>query len=50
MLYVPQEKGQGLFEYALIIVLIAILLIALLILFKSKIEIYYSRIASGIPH
>ncbi len=50
MMFAPSERGQGLFEYALVIVLIAVLLIALLTLFKNNVEIYYSRIASGIVH
>jgi len=32
MLFLPQEKGQGLVEYALILVLVAIVVIAILLL------------------
>jgi len=31
MLYAPKEKGQGLVEYALIIVLIAVVVLAILV-------------------
>jgi pilus assembly protein Flp/PilA len=32
MLFLPQEKGQGLVEYALILVLVAMIVIAILLL------------------
>jgi len=43
-----REKGQTLVEYALIIVLIAVLLIASLTLLKNQITNAFSRITSGL--
>ena len=43
-----RESGQGLVEYALIIVLIAVLLIAALILLKDQISTAFARITSGL--
>jgi pilus assembly protein Flp/PilA len=48
MLFSPQEKGQGLVEYALIIALIAILLLAVLALVTGALSTVFSRIASAI--
>ena len=48
MLAAPKEKGQGLVEYALIIILIAILLLAALGLVAGALNEMYSRIASSI--
>ena len=43
-----KESGQGLVEYALIIVLIAVLLIAALMLLKDEISGAFSKITSGL--
>ena len=48
MLFAPEEKGQGLVEYALIIVLIAIVLIAAVALIGNLLNGMYSKIASSI--
>jgi pilus assembly protein Flp/PilA len=49
MLYWPQaEKGQGLVEYALILVLIAIVVIAVLALMGPQIANIFSRITEGL--
>ncbi len=48
MLFAPKEKGQGLVEYALIIALIAILLIAVLALVTNSLSTVFSRISSAI--
>jgi pilus assembly protein Flp/PilA len=48
MLFSPEEKGQGLVEYALIIALIAILLIVVLGLVTGALCTVFSRIASAI--
>jgi pilus assembly protein Flp/PilA len=48
MLAAPVEKGQGLVEYALIIILIAILLLASLSLVTGALNVIFSRIASSI--
>jgi pilus assembly protein Flp/PilA len=48
MLSAPAEKGQGLVEYALVIILIAILLIASLGLITGALNVMFSRISSAI--
>ena len=37
MLFVPKDKGQGLVEYALILVLVAVVVIAVYLLLKDSI-------------
>jgi pilus assembly protein Flp/PilA len=37
MLFAPKEKGQGLVEYALILVLVAVVVIAVYLLLKDSI-------------
>ena len=46
MLFSPKEKGQGMVEYALIIVLIAIVVIVVLGLLGTQISTVFSRITS----
>jgi len=41
MLFVPKEKGQGLVEYALILVLVAVVVIVIFSLLSPAIENYY---------
>jgi len=48
VVYLPQEEGQGMVEYALIIVLVAIVVIAILLLLGPQIGNVFSRITSGI--
>ncbi len=48
MLFAASEKGQGLVEYALIIVLIAIVVIAGLTLLGPEINSVFSRIVSNL--
>ncbi len=48
MLYLPREKGQGLVEYALILVLVAIVVIAILMLVGPQIANIFSRITNGL--
>jgi pilus assembly protein Flp/PilA len=48
MLYLPQEEGQGMVEYALILVLVAIVVIAVLLLLGPQIGNIFSRITSGL--
>ncbi|MGE5224064.1 MAG: Flp family type IVb pilin [Omnitrophica WOR_2 bacterium] len=50
MLYAPKEKGQGLVEYALILILIAVMLVAVLLLLTGALSTTFSRIASSFPH
>jgi pilus assembly protein Flp/PilA len=49
MFYLPQnEEGQGLVEYALILVLVAIVVIAILALLGPQIANIFSRVTSGL--
>ena len=47
--FVPRrEEGQGLVEYALILVLVAILIIAALLALKEQVSSTFSTIISGL--
>ena len=48
MLFAPKEKGQGLVEYALIIVLVAIVVIVILALLGPAIGNVFSNIISNL--
>jgi pilus assembly protein Flp/PilA len=48
MLYAPKEKGQGLVEYALILVLVAVVVIVILSLLGPAIGNIFSVIIGGI--
>ena len=48
MLFLPREKGQGLVEYALILVLVAIVVIAILLLLGPVIGNIFSNIIEAI--
>jgi pilus assembly protein Flp/PilA len=48
MLWLPQEEGQGLVEYALILVLVAIIVIAILMVLGPQIGNVFSRVTSGL--
>lgn len=48
MLYLPREEGQGLVEYALILVLIAIIVIAVLTLLGPAIGNIFSTIMGSL--
>jgi pilus assembly protein Flp/PilA len=48
MLYLPRERGQGLVEYALILVLVAIVVIAILALVGPQIANIFSQITNGL--
>jgi len=45
VLFLPQEEGQGLVEYALILVLVAIVVIAILLLLGPVVGNVFSNIA-----
>ena len=45
----PPEKGQGLMEYALILVLIAIAVVAVLVIFGPILGEMYSRVTNIFP-
>jgi pilus assembly protein Flp/PilA len=48
MLFLPHEEGQGLVEYALILVLVAIVVIAILLLLGPVIGNIFSNIINAI--
>jgi pilus assembly protein Flp/PilA len=48
MLFLPREEGQGLVEYALILVLVAIVVIAVLILVGPAVGNVFSTIVNAI--
>ena len=48
MLFLPHEEGQGLVEYALILVLVAIVVIAVLMLLGPVIGNIFSNIIGAI--
>ena len=48
MLYMPREEGQGLVEYALILVLIAIVVIIILTVLGTQVSSVFSQISSGL--
>ena len=49
MLFFPQEKGQGLVEYAIILALIAIVVIAIVRMMGPKLGNTYSTIQNSLP-
>jgi pilus assembly protein Flp/PilA len=49
MLFAPQEKGQGLVEYAIILALVALVVIAVMRLLGPKVGNTFSSINSSIP-
>ena len=46
MLFMPREKGQGLVEYALILVLVAIVVIAILLVLGPVVGNVFSNIVT----
>jgi pilus assembly protein Flp/PilA len=49
MLFAPQERGQGLVEYAIILALVAIVVIAVMRLLGPKIGNTFSTINRSLP-
>jgi pilus assembly protein Flp/PilA len=49
MLFSPQEKGQGLVEYSIILALVAIIVIAVVRLLGPTIGNTFSSINSSVP-
>ena len=47
MLFAPKEKGQGLVEYALILVLVAVVVLAVLLLLGPIIGNVFTSINTG---
>ena len=50
MLFAPKEKGQGLVEYALILVLVAVVVIAVLLILGPIIGNVFTKINSSLIH
>ncbi|MCP5095648.1 MAG: Flp family type IVb pilin [Chloroflexi bacterium] len=48
MLFLQRENGQGLVEYALVLVLVAVVVIAILTLLGPQIGNVFSRIVDGL--
>lgn len=48
MLYLPREKGQGLVEYALILVLVSLVVIVILLVLGPAIGNVFSNIVRAI--
>ncbi len=48
MLYMPREEGQGLVEYALILVLVAVVVIAILTVLGPAVGVVFSSIVGNI--
>jgi pilus assembly protein Flp/PilA len=49
MLFLPREEGQGLVEYALILLFIAIVVVAVLLIFGPAVGNLYSVIRYDMP-
>ena len=49
MLFAPEEKGQGLVEYAIILFLVALVIIVVMWLLGQKVGNNYSTISSSVP-
>jgi pilus assembly protein Flp/PilA len=50
MLFLPREEGQGLVEYALILVLVAIVVIAILTVLGPQIGNVFSDVVGGLAN
>ena len=48
MLFLPEERGQGLVEYALILVLVAVVVIAILLLLGPIIGNVFSEVVNSL--
>ena len=49
MIFLPREEGQGLVEYALIILFIAIVVVAILLIFGPALRDLYDYIITELP-
>jgi pilus assembly protein Flp/PilA len=47
-MYLARERGQGLVEYALILVLVAVVVIAVLLLLGPQIANIFSQVTNGL--
>ena len=50
MLFIPQEKGQGLVEYAIILALIAIVVVAVVGLLGKKVNNTFNSMTNSLPN
>ena len=50
MLFLYREEGQGLMEYGLILVLVAIVVVAILTLLGPRVGNLFSQITSDLPN
>lgn len=48
MLFAPKEKGQGLVEYALILVLVAVVVIAILVILGPTVANVFSNVVKAL--
>lgn len=49
MLFSPKEKGQGLVEYMILVVIVAIIVTVILERLKPKLETLFSSISNSLP-
>lgn len=49
MLFLHREEGQGLTEYGMVLVLVAVAIVAILVILGPKIADMYQRIVDCIP-
>ncbi len=49
MLYLPREEGQGLAEYGLILVLIAVFVVAIVTILGTQVAELFSSVVEDIP-
>lgn len=49
MIYTPHQQGQGLAEYAIILMLIAIVLIAIVAIFGEQVSSLFSEVVAQWP-
>ncbi len=49
MIFLPREEGQGLVEYALIILFVAIVVVAILLIFGPAVGNLYSTLVEQWP-
>lgn len=49
MLFAPKERGQGLIEYAIILALVAVIVVAVMRLLGPRIGNTFSSISSSLP-
>lgn len=48
MLYIPREEAQGLTEYAMILMLVALVVIIILTVLGTQVSTFFSQVSSGL--